>query len=432
VTPVPDNLTVLSGGDTQAENSGELLDVRLGRPGRKVKLKGPVDAGSEKENILMARQLRVRLPTGTWTREISRRHPDTIFEITNWMEWTKERTIADVQIYHPGTWDSLTELRAMDGVFQVESLATVGSVQRFCVVYETPVYYPLFKRFGVMQKTPFRMHDGVSTWEVVGTGGSIRRMIVALRKQSIGVVLDPLSRNVEESGLVFDGGGRPKVVVPLPIDRTGLGHLAICRLRLSLPPPYWHPKLSKSHPESSIDVMGYSLTDEGMFADVRAHTLDMGAWIEALHAYADIYDVKPLGRAHRATTARVYYERNKFITALCRLHLILRTPFTIRDGVAEVTMAGPKVSIKRFIEMFPALHIQVEATYDSEREEETLLTPHQSAMFRMALAAGYYEVPRHVTLTELAVRAGITTSSLSEMLAVIEKKVLHGSQAANA
>jgi len=40
------------------------------------------------------------------------------------------------------------------------------------------------------------------------------------------------------------------------------------------------------------------------------------------------------------------------------------------------------------------------------------------------MAAGYFEVPRRVTLTELAERIGVAVSSLSEMLAVVEKKLL--------
>ena len=40
------------------------------------------------------------------------------------------------------------------------------------------------------------------------------------------------------------------------------------------------------------------------------------------------------------------------------------------------------------------------------------------------MAAGYFEVPRKVTLTTLAKNLGMAASSLSEGLAIVEKKLL--------
>jgi predicted DNA binding protein len=186
--------------------------------------------------------------------------------------------------------------------------------------------------------------------------------------------------------------------------------------------------MATRHPEATIDVIGYSLLDDGMLVDIRVRTNDFPAWVEELRAFPDVYDVRMLGRAHNATTARVFYNGNEIFSDICRLHLILRVPFTIRDGVADVVMAGPDGSIRRFVNMFPKLNAQVEAVYDAEREKESLLTRRQAYVFRCAWAAGYFEVPRHVTLTELAGRMGVAVSSLSEILAVIERKLLQESQ----
>jgi hypothetical protein len=52
------------------------------------------------------------------------------------------------------------------------------------------------------------------------------------------------------------------------------------------------------------------------------------------------------------------------------------------------------------------------------------MTPRQQEILQRALAAGYFDVPRRISLTELAVRIGVATSTLSVTLAVIEKKIV--------
>jgi predicted DNA binding protein len=207
------------------------------------------------------------------------------------------------------------------------------------------------------------------------------------------------------------------------------GHLAVCKLCVSLPLPYWHPEMAKRHPETRIDVLGYSLVDDGMLVDMRVHVNDITTWIDELREFEDVHDVTPLGKVGKAVTVRATYKRNHFFEVVNRLHLILRTPVSIKDGSFDVMMAGPEANVQRFIKMFPS-QVQVKAVYDTESDKNSLLTPRQLSIFRRAMAEGYFEVPRRVTLTELASRIGVAASSLSEMLAVVEKKLLQESPAA--
>jgi len=178
------------------------------------------------------------------------------------------------------------------------------------------------------------------------------------------------------------------------------------------------------HPDIRIDVLAHSFTENAMLVDLRVHTDDLQTWIDEMRAAEGVIDVKPLGRAQKASTVRVVFKKHDFFVLLNELHVILRTPATIKDGYSEVIMVGPDESIKRLIKMFPPPQLQVEAVYENEREDVAILTPRQTDIFHKAMAAGYFDVPRRVTLTELAARVGVAVSSLSEMLAVVEKKLL--------
>jgi hypothetical protein len=204
------------------------------------------------------------------------------------------------------------------------------------------------------------------------------------------------------------------------------GHMVVCRLNVTLSQPYWHQELARRHPETSIEVLGYSLTKDGMLLDLRVHVNDIASWVDELREFDDIYDVTPLGRVGKAETVRVTYKENAFTATANRLHLILRTPVTVKDGAYEVVMAGPEKNVKQFIRMFPS-KVRLMAVYDAERNGGTTLTPRQSYVFHRAMEAGYFEVPRRVTLTQLAAQIGVAVSSLSEMLAIVEKKLLEES-----
>ena len=52
------------------------------------------------------------------------------------------------------------------------------------------------------------------------------------------------------------------------------------------------------------------------------------------------------------------------------------------------------------------------------------LTTRQLEMYRLARNSGYWDTPRRITLTEMAKALGLSKSAVSEVLAVIERKVL--------
>jgi hypothetical protein len=393
----------------------------------------PIDsrlASSDAANRLVICQIRVALPNGLWSREISKKHPEAIFDITNWIEWNAGTNLAVLRVYNADGCDCVGELQKLDGVVSVVNSKAEGSAEEIHIVHKTPPFSPLFKKFGVMQKTPIRINNGVSTWEIVGSASSIQKLLQALRKMMVSFASDPLYRNPETLEQLVPEGGKPIVALPSSPAGDDAGHYIVCKLRCTLPRPYWHSEMSRRHPEASVDVLGYSILQGEMLVDLRVHTNDLASWGDELRGFEDISDVKILGRPDAGSTLRVTYKDYNIQATMQRLHLIVRTPFSVKNGIAEMVMAGPEDGIRRFISMFPGLKAEVEAVYSSEKGGAALLTPRQAEVFHRAMAAGYFEVPRRVTLTELAARLGVAVSSLSEMLAVVEKKLLQDTQSA--
>lgn len=94
------------------------------------------------------------------------------------------------------------------------------------------------------------------------------------------------------------------------------------------------------------------------------------------------------------------------------------------DGRAEIALIGSRRDIHRTIEGARFSGVEVLGVEALGPAGHHLLTERQEEAARAAVQAGYYEVPRGVTLTDLAHREGVSPSSLSELLRRAEGRVM--------
>lgn len=95
------------------------------------------------------------------------------------------------------------------------------------------------------------------------------------------------------------------------------------------------------------------------------------------------------------------------------------------EGRAEVNLLGTRADIESFVdERADSVVEVVQVRRDSDRLVVDDLTVRQEQAIRTALDAGYYEVPRKISLTDLAAKLDLSPSSLSELLRRAERTIL--------
>lgn len=124
---------------------------------------------------------------------------------------------------------------------------------------------------------------------------------------------------------------------------------------------------------------------------------------------------------------RVVHRTSPFVPIFRELRLMRRFPFSIEAGEASWVVVAPaskaRVLLDRIREQVPGAAVEA-VRHSDPRTRSGPLTPRQADLLRRAVAAGYFEVPRLITLTDLAKRLDLAPSSLSEALAIVEKKLL--------
>ncbi len=212
------------------------------------------------------------------------------------------------------------------------------------------------------------------------------------------------------------------------MPRTTTPSTLVCRLRVPLPEAAWISKFSMAHPDITVEILGHLMSGKGE-ATVGLSLRGEGAegMRGPMAAIPGVREVEVVEVRSGSTEYRVVHTTPSLLPNLADLHLMPRFPFLIREGQATWVIAASEDRIRELYARLKAKApgVVIESLRHTHSQGDLgLLTPRQRTVFDRAMAEGYYEVPRRVTLTELASGLGVAKSTLSESLATIERKIL--------
>lgn len=161
--------------------------------------------------------------------------------------------------------------------------------------------------------------------------------------------------------------------------------------------------------------------------EVELHVPEFGAWAAEVQALPRVAEVEELEGGRGRIHLRVLHRTSTFIPIFRELRLMRRFPFTVQAGDATWVIVASeskhRALLAKLRELAPCAVVEAVRRADPDLPTGPL-TPRQADLLQRSMAAGYFEVPRKVTLTDLAKNLGMATSSLSEALALVEKKLL--------
>ncbi len=202
----------------------------------------------------------------------------------------------------------------------------------------------------------------------------------------------------------------------------------ICRLKVPLPEGAWMREFSVAHPEFTVEILSHvSSGRQETTVDLRVLGEGTGSLGPEISGYTGVREVELVETGPSATEYRVVHSTANLLGGLAKLHLMPRLPFLIREGQATWVVVASEAKIRTLYghlrETTPGVTIE-SLRHGGQGAELSMLTRRQREIFGYAMSNGYYEVPRRVSLTELAETLGLAKSTLSESLATIERKIL--------
>ena len=158
-------------------------------------------------------------------------------------------------------------------------------------------------------------------------------------------------------------------------------------------------------------------------------------WTDEIAGCPNVLEVHALGAQPGPGRYRIRYRRSPFIATTAEDEVLVRYPLTIKGGLMECEVIAWRSTLRHFVDALADTghepHL-VSLRRDSLRSVHIILTPIQRALFRQALALGYFDVPRRITLTRLAERVSRNKSSVSKTLANVERRLAEFASTAGA
>ena len=210
-----------------------------------------------------------------------------------------------------------------------------------------------------------------------------------------------------------------------------------CRLSVPLPKTGNVPLqyVSGKHPELQFRLLSFLITEDHRIiedVDVLGQDWNWKELLGDLSVYPGVISVQKLHESSGGVLFRLVTQTSDPLQAGLRsvedLGIGIRLPFTISNGELQFLLVADNQKLQRLFRKARRIvpGTQVRAIYPSaDPGPDRLLTPRQAQVFRVAMSAGYWDIPRRANLGEIAQRFRVSKSTISETLAHIENKLLH-------
>ena len=192
----------------------------------------------------------------------------------------------------------------------------------------------------------------------------------------------------------------------------------ILRIEVRLPDGHWAGEATRDNPSSILQIIETMPLSKGRgTAQISTDEL----LLDQLENLSGIESVNLLGE--NKATVTIASGGGGFIKALRVVGVVPRTPFEVIDGWADWTIQCSSNQVKQLIEQIKSDEIPMRLK-STRSSTEKLLTTRQSQIFELAKRKGYWNIPREISITQLAELTGSSKSTISVMLHAIESKIV--------
>jgi len=212
-------------------------------------------------------------------------------------------------------------------------------------------------------------------------------------------------------------------------EETAEGRLLLATLRIRIREKSpWTGPFSRAHPGVVIEVLNRSeVGRDRMVSDHWISGRPPGVWAREISGFADVSKVDSLAEVGEGSIYRVTYRNPPIVHLYRRLRLPIHFPLRIQAGFIRWEVVARRSEFEAVIQhardVDPGFQV-VSIRRRALRSHLPLLTDAQQELLNHAMAAGYFAVPRSITLTELARQLDRSKSGVSEAIAIIERKLL--------
>lgn len=204
--------------------------------------------------------------------------------------------------------------------------------------------------------------------------------------------------------------------------------LLLATLRIRIPAGLWTGAFTSAHPNVSLEILNRAdVSKDVSVSDYWISGQPPGVWTREIGGYSDVLKIDSLAEVGEGSLYRVTYRNPPVIYLYRELGMPIQFPMRLQGGFIRWEVVARHSEFQRVLKHVGKVDPDFQVVSIRRRPLRShlpMLTENQQQLLTQAMAAGYFAVPRGITLTALARRLDRSKSGVSEAIAIIEKKLL--------
>jgi predicted DNA binding protein len=208
---------------------------------------------------------------------------------------------------------------------------------------------------------------------------------------------------------------------------------SLARIKIKFPDKIWISELFKSFPDVRMEIqyfLPYDLENSIGNSIIELKHYDLKSIIDLIRAHESVLEFSILEQEDNLVKFNVKTYDPYLLYALIKCGVLVDFPVNVRQGNAYWRLIANRERIDQLLTIFDNRKIDYEllrignSPYNLENEAHKL-TLEESNVLNEAINRGFFEIPREISLEDLANHLGKSKSALSVMLRkIIKKKVV--------
>jgi hypothetical protein len=217
-----------------------------------------------------------------------------------------------------------------------------------------------------------------------------------------------------------------------------LGDVVIARAQVEFPQESWNAAVSMAFPDVTFkteSIIQVSIIYDPLYKNISCVNSQLvyfksPQWesiVQLIENHPSVLNMQKWDAQENANFLNVKSEDKFILRALLQSECVIKYPVIFRNGKGIWEVLSPRKNVDYLLGMLDENKIRyklLSIELFSDENGSVGLTRRQEKVREMALEYGYYDIPRRITLTELAKKLKIATSTLSGILRRISRTLV--------
>ncbi|MFX0000299.1 MAG: helix-turn-helix domain-containing protein [Candidatus Hodarchaeota archaeon] len=208
---------------------------------------------------------------------------------------------------------------------------------------------------------------------------------------------------------------------------------SLARIKIKFPEQIWISEIFKNYPDLKMEIshfLPYDLERSIGNSVIEIMHYKVDSIMEEIRNHPSVFEISVLEKEENQVKFNVKTKDPYLLYAIIKCGVLVDFPVRVEDGFAYWRLISSRERIDQLLTLFEQKNVDFEllriglSPYNIE-EDKSKLTFDESNILNKAISLGFFEIPRKISLEELATHLGKSKSALSVMLRkIIKKKVL--------